>query len=130
MRSSRSAVVVVLAIVLAMSCSPEEPVYADRPFCSGDRGLTVTAGTTPTIDWTGGCRVWALVIERMAPSEVMWHTGEDDESFDGPVVYGQLLPGAGQMAPARPLQSGVEYRAVLVQRSDGGRVIEETRFTP
>ncbi len=130
MRRSLSAVGVVLAFVLLMSCSPEEAVYADRPFCSGSRGLTVSAGTTPTIDWIGGCRVWSLVVERIEPREVMWQTGEDDESFDGPVVYGQVAPGAGQLAAAKPLQPGVEYRAVLVQRSEGGRVIAETRFTP
>ena len=130
MRSSRYAAGALLAIVLLVSCSPQEAVYADRPFCSGTRGLTVSAGTMPTIDWTGGCRVWSLVVERMDPREVMWQVGEDDESLDGPVVYGQMPPGAGQMAPARPLQPGVEYRAVLVQRSEGGRVIAETRFTP
>jgi hypothetical protein len=49
---------------------------------------------------------------------------------NGPVVYGQLAPGAGQMAAAKPLQAGVEYRAALLQRSEGGRVLAETRFTP
>jgi hypothetical protein len=115
---------------MLMSCSSEDIVYADRPFCSGSRELTVSAGTTPTIDWTGGCRVWSLVVERVDPREVMWQTGKDDESFDGPAVYGQIAPGVEELTAAKPLQAGVEYRAMLVQRSEGGRVISETRFTP
>jgi hypothetical protein len=44
--------------------------------------------------------------------------------------YGQIAPGVEELTAAKPLQAGVEYRAMLVQRSEGGRVISETRFTP
>jgi len=59
-----------------------------------------------------------------------WHMGKDDESLDGPVVFGRLPPGAGELDAAQALQPGVAYRAMLVQRSEGGRVLADTRFTP
>ena len=51
---------------------------------------------------------------------MVWSMGKDDEALDGPVVYGQLRPGAGELAAAQTLQPGIAYRAVLVQRSEGG----------
>src|SRR4051812_13727238 len=117
-------------LLLLAGCSSENIVYADRPFCPAGLQLTVSSGTTPTFDWNDGCRVWSLRVERVETSAVAWSMGKDDESLDGPVVYGRLPPGAGEMGAAQALQPGVAYRAVLVQRSEGGRVLAETRFTP
>lgn len=116
--------------LLIAGCSPENVVYADRPFCPAGLQLMASDGTTPTFDWSDGCRAWSLRVERVETGAVVWSVGKDDESLDGPVVFGQLPPGAGELGAAQALQPGVTYRAVLVQRSEGGRILAETRFTP
>ena len=116
--------------ILLAGCSAETVVYADRPLCPAGLQLTATTGATPSFDWNDGCRVWSLRIERVETSAVVWSVGKDDESLDGPVVYGQLPAGAGELAAAQTLQPGIAYRAVLVQRSEGGRILAETAFTP
>lgn len=130
MRSTSVVLVVAMMITLLAGCSPEAMIYANRPFCDPTLRLTVGAGLTPTFSWNDGCRVWTLRVERAATNAVAWTVGKDDESLDSPIVYGQLPTGAGQFGAAEALQPGVEYRAVLVQRSNGGRVLAETHFTP
>ena len=126
----RSVALALSAAVVGCSSEGPVPTYADRPFCRPDLQLTVGAGTTPTFAWNAECRVWTLRVDQVATGTEMWTVGEDDESFDGPVVYGQIPTGAGEFGPARPLEPGVRYRALLVQRSNGGRVLTETQFTP
>ena len=126
----RAALVLLAGVVAGCSSEGPAPTYADRPFCGSDLRLTVSEGTAPTFSWNEQCRVWTLRVDQVATGTEMWTVGEDDESFDGPVVYGQLPTGAGEFRPATPLEPGVQYRAVLVQRSNGGRVLTETRFTP
>lgn len=105
-------------------------MYADRPLCSSALVLAVAAGGAPRFEWSEPCRVWGLRVEDAASGAIVWYMGKDDESLDSPVRYGELPAGAAAITPAAPLEAGHAYRAVLVQRSDGGGVLASTTFTP
>jgi hypothetical protein len=130
LRSALRPVVAVASIAAAPGCAPERAVYADRPFCATPVPLTASAGPAPTFSWPGGCRVWALRVEDAGSRAVLWSTGKDDESLDGPVTYGRAPAGASVGGAAEPLHVGRSYRGVLVQRSEGGRVLAEITFSP
>lgn len=98
--------------------------------CSSVLQVSVSGGVSPTFSWNEACRVWAFRVGRMNTGSIQWYMGKDDESLDDPIRYGQLPSGAVVFDSAQPLQAGTTYRAVLVQRSEGGRILAATTFRP
>lgn len=119
------------------------------PYTSGCRETTVeiaiSAGLTPTFEWTPDCRVYSLLVTRPYEDpeypaeygESMWQTFTFNRNeISAPVVYGvhshdgEILD---SKEPAIPLESGVTYAVTLFVVGTGFSpqlVAGQKSFTP
>ena len=86
---------------------------------NGNVVVSVGAGSTPTISWTGG-NATQLAITQSTGGGVFWdvHTLTTQGGFAPPVTFGVVPPGGAQSAPSTALATGTDYR-VTVTTLDG-----------
>lgn len=86
---------------------PEQPTQME---------ITVSAGRTPTISWTGGNAQMLSVTLASDPSNIMWAISATNPSagFASPVTYGQPPTGAFQVVGPKALVAGTTYQVSIV----------------
>jgi hypothetical protein len=104
------------------------------PACSGAVSVTVTGGTTPTIEWAPACGASLLTVAQPLPpslgfvgEEARWMIRTDGRLIEPPVRYGRTPRGAVVSVPPQQLEAGRTYRAFV---SNGPTVLGSTTFTP
>jgi hypothetical protein len=77
---------------------------------SGNAVVTVGAGATPTISWSGS-NAARLTVMPAAGGSVAWDVQalNAQSGFAAPVTYGVVPNAAGQINPAAALTSGTDY---------------------
>jgi hypothetical protein len=91
----------------------------------GQLEITVSAGLTPTISWTGGKAV-ALTVQTTTGAVWILMATDPQVGFASPVTYGQVPPGAEEMIAAAPLVAGTTYQVIIGGVQGSGT----TSFTP
>ena len=124
-------------IVAAFVGCEDEPTAARAlSLCTAPVAVTVSAGLTPTFDWSPACRVTLLQVRREADDAPVWSLFADplDERAIAPGVrYGEAPPGIFvPPQPAPPLESGTSYVLILtaIAISIGEREVAREEFTP
>lgn len=130
MRSFRKAVLICAAV--ACSSDPTSP-GGPLPDCTGPVSIEVSAGTSPSFDWSPACRLFFLNVELGADDH--WLIISDStNAIAPPVRYGVLPAGARQRAPATPLESGQTYDVNLARwtgpGAEDGAPVGSEAFTP
>ena len=109
----------VVATACSSSSSPTESLNGSP--CQGDLSVSVTAGASPTIDWSPKCALNTLSVEVANPSAggatTVWAISAGT-LFTGPVSFGVLPPDATNLVPLVALTAGTTYR-VRVGRTAG-----------
>jgi hypothetical protein len=103
---------VILGSLLACGDGAGPATDPDR-ICSAPVRVTATVSVTPTMTWTGACRVNQIVIHEGGPNfSLAWAAffPNDSNLMVSPVAYGVLPNGASQLPDnPQPLQPGVTY---------------------
>lgn len=115
-----------LVVGFSTACGGDSPADPPTP-CTGDVALTATAKPVPEVAWSPLCGVARLSIF-LPPSTgfltTLWSISSPSGQIASGVRYGQVPPGAVEVTPAHPLQSGSTV-AVGVIGVDG-KVIGQT----
>ena len=102
--------------------------------CSGPVAVTVTAGAVPSFSWTPRCSLFFLLVEPAESGSDVWSViTRSENGLVPPVRYGQVPPGAEELEPDTPLESGTEYDVVARWTGPGdddGEAIGTGTFTP
>jgi hypothetical protein len=90
--------------------------------------VTVSAGLTPTIDWSPRCRVTLLLIEEGAHDVWSPRGREDHNDVAPPITYG-ITPSGLTGGPAEPLVAGHTYEVILWHAGESDRVLGIHEFS-
>ena len=108
-------------ILSVLGCG--DPAGPDQEACTDQTGtvsVTVTAGLTPSFNWSPACKVAVLLIEEDASD--MWGISSDEATWANPaaanvigppIAYGSSHSGTTASQAPLPLVSGHTYEVVL-----------------
>jgi hypothetical protein len=119
-----------------VACKDEPTAARGLPLCTAPVAVTVSAGLTPTLNWSPACRVSTLRVRHAADGSPVWSLFADplDERAIAPGVrYGDVPPGVfGPLQPAPPLEAGTSYVLILtaIAIPIGELEVGREEFTP
>jgi hypothetical protein len=113
MRAVLGCAVPALSLALAASCSKSMEPAVLLPLCvPGATAVSVSAGVTPSVNWSPACRVSFLDVVSFGVSQ--WRVTSDSANLiTPPVQYGVVPSGARQIAAPVILQAGFNYSVII-----------------